>query len=653
MGTNDRGGTVAMPRSVRLPEEFRYVHEPIGANDAGIPYIANRPYVNELKQRIVYSNGGALLITGYKGVGKSSLVKRAIEQVATENSDRFTLVHADIAAAQETSATELLFEIVRRLFESLAESGVLEELAAETVREIMVAYTRTSLAFKYTHSKASESGAEASLGSGSGILAKAKLGRKDSRASTVEASFLAYTTTDVEHDLRRIVDLLHAPPARASSRIFRFLAWAGLVRKPRPARIKLVVTLDELDKLTARPGGMEAMRALLGNLKNILTVRGVFFVFVGGVELHDEWVADRRKGDSLYESIFAWHSYVPCMWNGVDELLDTWIDEGATSTDGTALRDYLEFKARGTPRRLLQEVNELGRWDDGRASLDWTAEDDERIDLFAGLQKIVEALLKTRNIESFLPLPIDRDRMRLGIYFTIDAILRSANSIFTVEQLTTSTDVAVHATLRPDPSHIEPIVEDLVKHGLVERMDEDLRRATMVGDVAAAQHRRFRLDPDVKDKLNNVARKSEDERDGQRIPGQGIAVAPDVRLERELTDVLGNTVGRYQIRGPIEQGWVDLYRAFDRSIGSEVVIKMLSHLVKSDQAAIRRFSAEGRTLESLNHPGIVKIHRMIQDDAGRPLAMILDFVSGRRIDLALEDGPLQSEEVVKCRGSAM
>src|SRR5262249_29850096 len=154
------------------------------------------------------------------------------------------------------------------------------------------------------------------------------LSRKTTASLATQASFLTYTDADVEHDFLRIVSLVArgeaVPPSR---RRFRSRGqephWQG----------KLVIVIDELDKLTMQEDGMEYVRGLMAGLKNLSTARGVPFLFVAGPDLHDESNRDSRRGNSVYDSVFGWQIYIPCLWDATERLLTAVIDERDPSDD--------------------------------------------------------------------------------------------------------------------------------------------------------------------------------------------------------------------------------------------------------------------------------------------------------------------------------
>jgi Cdc6-like AAA superfamily ATPase len=154
--------------NIPLKASFRYVHEPLSADEDVLPALGNQELVTELQSRILHSRGGAFLITGFRGVGKSTLVRKALDQIIAESSPSDQILPVWLSVARSTTTERLLFAIVRRVFETLSDSGALHRLPVATRHALIVAYMRTSLSFKETQSEARERSAGVDLGAGSG-----------------------------------------------------------------------------------------------------------------------------------------------------------------------------------------------------------------------------------------------------------------------------------------------------------------------------------------------------------------------------------------------------------------------------------------------------------------------------------------------------
>src|SRR4029078_512233 len=79
-------------------------------------------------------------------------------------------------------------------------------------------------------------------------------------------------------------------------------------------------------------------------------------------------------------------------------------------------------------------------------------------------------------------------------------------------------------------------------------------------------------------------------------------------------------------------GMGEVWRCQDATIGREVALK---RLVSDRAAARKRFLCEAQVPAQLQHPGIVPVHDLGFDDAGRPY-YVMSFVQGRTLKAAVE-----------------
>jgi serine/threonine-protein kinase len=276
-----------------------------------------------------------------------------------------------------------------------------------------------------------------------------KISAKRSRIVDLETSFLAYDDKAAEHDLICISREL-AEGIREHKSYWRTML-QRLTRRFRANRpIKIIFVFDEMDKLDEHPAEgtqQSAVDEMLSGLKNLFTTSGISFLFVAGKDLHERWLRDLWSGDSIYESVFSYDKYLPCMWDDVDALCAQMItvEDGNLTSDVLdshrkavfqKFKSYLRFKGRGIPRRMLRAFNEMVVWEQGRPALAFTNEDLRRVTFFADLNRNLESNAKRLFGSSTEDVSGTRqDRHKLGIYYVVDWILRQGQVAFTVGKL--------------------------------------------------------------------------------------------------------------------------------------------------------------------------------------------------------------------------
>jgi serine/threonine protein kinase len=104
----------------------------------------------------------------------------------------------------------------------------------------------------------------------------------------------------------------------------------------------------------------------------------------------------------------------------------------------------------------------------------------------------------------------------------------------------------------------------------------------------------------------------------------------------EVRDEVDNTVGtviddRFEVRGKIGQGGMGtVYRAWQKSIGREVAIKLMDRSYSRDTMAVRRFFREARLASQLSQPNTVSVFDFGQAADGR-LFIAMELIRGRTL----------------------
>ena len=104
------------PITIPLVPDFCFGHEPIQS-------LSNREFVgrideiNDFVERIEHSSGGSFLITGYRGVGKTSFVNEVLSVLKRRMSVPVLDVYVNLA--RSLTEAELMHLVIRRVYEQL------------------------------------------------------------------------------------------------------------------------------------------------------------------------------------------------------------------------------------------------------------------------------------------------------------------------------------------------------------------------------------------------------------------------------------------------------------------------------------------------------------------------------------------------------
>jgi predicted esterase len=89
----------------------------------------------------------------------------------------------------------------------------------------------------------------------------------------------------------------------------------------------------------------------------------------------------------------------------------------------------------------------------------------------------------------------------------------------------------------------------------------------------------------------------------------------------------------------------EVHRARHVTLGRDVAIKVLPAEVATDYERLARFQREARTASALNHPNIVTIYDVAEQDGTAYIAM--EFVEGRTLSDLITDGPLPIDQAIR------
>jgi non-specific serine/threonine protein kinase len=137
-----------------------------------------------------------------------------------------------------------------------------------------------------------------------------------------------------------------------------------------------------------------------------------------------------------------------------------------------------------------------------------------------------------------------------------------------------------------------------------------------------------RDDPDLRHEVESLLI-YEESQPGSLKTGGAIPHEPIPFID--LPDMSGQTLAHFRVEEKIAIGGMGvLYRAIDRNLHRPVALKVLRPDVMSHPGSRERFVREARAASALNHPGIVTIYEIDEDEGVDFIAM--EYVDGRTLD---------------------
>ncbi len=147
------------------------------------------------------------------------------------------------------------------------------------------------------------------------------------------------------------------------------------------------------------------------------------------------------------------------------------------------------------------------------------------------------------------------------------------------------------------------------------------RRAEFLVEACAADHE---LRAEVESLL------AAHEQSGSFIDSSPIKVAPEATAEIEAEPESSRLIGHYRILRRLGKGGMgEVYLAQDTMLDRQVAIKLLPAEFTSNASLVRRFVQEAKAASALNHPNILTIHEIGQQEGTHFIAT--EYVEGQTL----------------------
>ena len=135
------------------------------------------------------------------------------------------------------------------------------------------------------------------------------------------------------------------------------------------------------------------------------------------------------------------------------------------------------------------------------------------------------------------------------------------------------------------------------------------------------------------------------ERAANFIESPAFEVAPELLTKDSAAAMVGQSIGHYRIESLIGVGGMgEVYLATDINARRRAALKLLpTHLIR-DAERLKRFQQEARVVAGLNHPNIVTVYEVGEDNSTRYIAS--ELVEGQTLRQRLAHGPIFVSEAI-------
>ena len=127
------------------------------------------------------------------------------------------------------------------------------------------------------------------------------------------------------------------------------------------------------------------------------------------------------------------------------------------------------------------------------------------------------------------------------------------------------------------------------------------------------------------------------ERSGDFIESPAFAIAPELLIDEQMFDLIGQSIGHYQIESLLGVGGMgEVYLARDERLGRKAALKLLPDSLTADETQLSRFKNEARSASALNHPNILTVYEIGAE--GNRQFIATEFIEGMTLRASLAGG---------------
>jgi len=479
----------------RVKPGFQFVHEPLTLStlrNNPIPFAGRDILISEFVSRLERTQGGAFLVTGFRGVGKTTFVQMLLalfrdRLVATKaDGENTLLVDICLNITYLYQPMELMHLLVRKLYQKLCDMNLINNLDRHLRDDIQLAFRRTSLSITRKQSSTSSVG----IAAGKDLVLAPEINA--SRQTSLDITYLNYDRIAAESDLIEIGQRLSQHELK--TRNLSPTTW----KNAKKTRLKIVFVFDELDKLESPENQPNQIDELLNNLKNLFTCSGITFIFVAGYHMHQRWVQQVDQGNSVLESVFANEIYLPLLWDAPENISSGILQPTQEMGHLPHFLDYLKYKGRGVPRQIIRHMNDYIHIEEECPYLQCTQKEWAILRFYSYINSLLDESFTTlSSAESYLVA--EQDQIRLAEYYLTDWIMQQGYTPFSL-QCTQNAIANLNTDIVPPPQVLSKIASTLLRTYrsrkiIKERVhDPDLTLYSCLDDDVS---KKFQLAPEV------------------------------------------------------------------------------------------------------------------------------------------------------------
>ncbi|WP_171779233.1 ATP-binding protein [Priestia megaterium] len=416
--------------------------------------------IEQIKREILHGTSTCYLVSGYRGVGKTSFISKVEHEINKEDISRGIFIK--INTPKYESYSFLLRKIIRGIYLSTSNHYNIADLRKQNrniIKRIELLFDRTFSDVEHLQKNSLKHEKVSSLNFSVNLKKLTIL----VIAFVVTGLNLKFNLIDVITSFRRnkYIDLFlfSIPAFWATFELFKYkktlsktdTEFAEISRKTlyddEIAETQLinlledlntiglypVFVLDELDKID----NVEQLESLIGDLKPVMLSGLASFILVSGQELYYKFNSAHVHDDALIASIFSNTVHIPLLSKkGFFDMFKKILDDPNLINE-KPIQDYVNsqiLNSNRLPRRFIHLIRQDLRWENEKAYLKLDDNDMKAYETDAKLLKIIDLLKEKELLEAGYGEGII-DFFTTQLHIWIQKIKLRGNSFFNKEEV--------------------------------------------------------------------------------------------------------------------------------------------------------------------------------------------------------------------------
>ncbi|MEC1071396.1 P-loop NTPase fold protein [Priestia megaterium] len=373
-------------------------------------------FIGQITQEIINGNPTSFLVSGYRGVGKTSFINKVEQEIKKEHKTNHLFIKINLPKYQENSL--LLRKIIREVYFSIQKNYDLNKLRHQnqefiTSLELLFERTFNNIEGSQKNSLKQENKSVSNLQIN---LKKLTVGFLLSVITAINMNYnlinwsiklkdngylnlamfsiptvwTAVQLLDIKRTKSKIsTDLMEISRKTLYDDEIAEYQLTKILEGLKGLDINPVFIIDELDKINE----IEQVELLIGELKPLMLSGLASFILISGQELYYKFNTSNMLDDALIASVFSENIHIPLPSNQVFIHLFEKILDDSEQISREIIEDYVKSRILNSnrlPRKFMHLVKKDLKWQENRAYLKF---DDNEMKAFRTDARLLDIIL--------------------------------------------------------------------------------------------------------------------------------------------------------------------------------------------------------------------------------------------------------------------